>query len=175
MKLSLNKRQTVLGVMLSLTLVAVGGAHFRGDGSPDVVLPVARERAASHPAPTPVVSTAAAVDSLDIAGLRQNQPGVEPRAGQVFASKSWYVPPPPPPRAPPPPPSAPPLPFTFVGSILNPGSDGPKFFVYKNDKLYQVEVGDVIEGAYRLDEADDHGLTFIYLPMNVKQTLRIPG
>jgi len=176
MKLLLNKRQMVLSVMLSLTLVAVGAAHFRGEGSVDVVLPVAKGREASASSPVaPASNVTGTINSLNISGLRQNMPGVDQHTGQVFASKSWYVPPPPPPRMPPPPPTAPSLPFTFVGSILSPGSDKPVFFVLRNDKLYEIQVGDMIDSSYRLDEADDRSLIFMYLPMNVKQTLRIPG
>jgi hypothetical protein len=92
MKLSLNKRQMTLGSLLSLTLVAVVVAYFHDEDSPEVVQPVAKGREASV-LTAPVAIPAGMVDSLNITGLRQNMLGVDQHAGQVFASKSWYVPP----------------------------------------------------------------------------------
>jgi len=175
MKFSPNKRHLILGGLLSLTLVAVAGTHLRSDNSLDLVKPAVKGSSPSAPTAN---TTQTSVDSLDITGLRQKKPGVDKNTGKTFVGKSWYVPPPPPPAAkalPPPPPTAPPLPFTYVGSIMPPEGGRLRYFVLRNDNLYEIQVGDVLENTYRLEEATEHTLIFIYQPMNVKQTLRIPG
>jgi len=171
MKLSLNKRQMTLGIMLSLTLVAVVVAYFHGESSPEVVQPVAKGREASV-LTVPVAIPAGMADSLNITGLRQNMLGVDQHAGQVFASKSWYVPPPPPPRAPPPPPTAPPLPFAYMGRFQE-GGDSPVIFLTRGELLYSVHVGEVIDETYRIEQLTPNEVIFIYLPMDKRQVLRI--
>jgi hypothetical protein len=97
-------------------------------------------------------------------------------AATLFAVHSWYVPPPPPPPPPPqvieapPPPTAPPLPFAFMGSYLADGG-APVYFVTLNDRIYDLKVGDVLEGNYRFDGPKGNLLVFTYTPLNVQQTL----
>jgi len=99
----------------------------------------------------------------------------------LFQSKSWYVPPPPPPKPkyvapppppPPPPPTAPPLPFSFMGSYQEPGD---KLVVYlaRADKLYAVSPGDTLEGIYKIEGVNAGQLSIMYLPLNIRQNLRI--
>ena len=97
----------------------------------------------------------------------------------LFKSKSWFVPPPPPPKpppppppAPPPPPSAPPLPYVFLGSYQEPGG---KLSIYltRLGKIYLVSSGDTLENLYHIDDIQDGYLGMTYLPLNIKQTLRI--
>ncbi len=110
---------------------------------------------------------------LDLAQLRREADAGEP--GNVFASKSWYVPPPPPPPPPvkvvPPPPTAPPLPFTYLGRYQDAGK--PVFFLVKGDRVLTVKEGDIIEGNYRVDGIAGSTLGLTYLPLNIKQTLDI--
>jgi hypothetical protein len=122
---------------------------------------------------------AADTGELDLAQLRREAEAVEP--GNVFTSKSWYVPPPPPPPpppvkvAPPPPPTAPPLPFTFLGRYVDAGQ--PVFFLVKGDIVLTVKQGDIIEGNYRVDGIVGSQLGLTYLPLNIKQSLDVgsPG
>jgi hypothetical protein len=97
--------------------------------------------------------------------------------GNVFASKSWYVPPPPPPPpaaappGPPPKPTAPPLPFTYLGKYQDTGA--PVIFLVRGDRILTVKQGDVIEGNYRVDGIAGSTLTLTYMPLDIKQTLNI--
>ena len=99
----------------------------------------------------------------------------------MFKSKSWYIPPPPPPKPkyvapppppPPPPPSAPPLPYKYTGSFQEPGQ---KMVVYlsRGDRLYSVSAGDTIEGTYKIEGINAGQLVMLYLPLNIRQNLRI--
>jgi len=96
-------------------------------------------------------------------------------AESLFHAKSWYVPPPPPPPAPvlvvvPPPPTAPPLPFTVMGSYAHPG-DATVYFLTRGDRVFDVHVGDTIDGTYSVDGAANGQLQLTYKPLNIQQTL----
>ena len=99
----------------------------------------------------------------------------------IFKSKSWYVPPPPPPPPkpvklppppPPPPPSAPPLPYSFMGSYQELGG---KLVIYltKAGRIYTVSPGETLDGIYQVDGMNNGNFSMTYLPLNIKQTLRI--
>jgi hypothetical protein len=96
-------------------------------------------------------------------------------AGSLFHTQSWYVAPPPPPPAPvvyvpPPPPTAPPVPFTVMGSYAHPG-DATVYFLTRGDRVFDVHVGDTIDGIYSVDGAANGQLQLTYKPLNIQQTL----
>jgi hypothetical protein len=104
-------------------------------------------------------------------------------AGALFATHSWYVPPPPPPPPPavateptePPAPVAPPLPFTYMGSYAPVGAK-PVFFLTQGDRVYDVHVGDTLEGGtYSVDAFTNGALIFTYKPLNQQQQLTTGG
>ncbi len=78
--------------------------------------------------------------------------------------------PPPPPAAPPPEPTAPPLPYTLVGSIA-PAGGPPVFYLAKGDREIEAHVGDRLDGVYQLESAAGTQLVFVYLPLQIRQTL----
>jgi hypothetical protein len=91
----------------------------------------------------------------------------------LFARHSWYVAPPPKPPPPPPPPPeprAPPFPYTFVGSFA-PAGDPPVYFLKRGDRVIDAHVGDKLDGVYQLESAARGQLVFVYLPLDVRQTL----
>ena len=93
----------------------------------------------------------------------------------LFHTQSWYVPPPPPPPAPvvvvaPPPPTAPPLPFTVMGSYAHPGA-ATVYFLTRGDRVFDVHVGDTIDGIYSVDGAVNGQLQLTYKPLNIQQAL----
>jgi hypothetical protein len=95
----------------------------------------------------------------------------------LFAGHSWYTPPPAPPvRELPPPaprkPTAPPLPFSYIGRYEQDGM-ATLFYLVKDDRVYDVKLGDVIEDTYRLDKVVKGQLMFTYLPLNSSQGLRL--
>lgn len=95
----------------------------------------------------------------------------------LFHTQSWYVAPPPPPPAPvvvvaPPPPTAPPLPFKVMGSYARPG-DAKVYFFTRDDRVFDVHIGDTIDNTYSVD-SESHGvLTLTYKPLNIQQTLAV--
>jgi Tfp pilus assembly protein PilO len=97
-------------------------------------------------------------------------------AAALFAQRSWHVPapvkaaPPPPPPPPPPEPTAPPLPYTFLGSYAPAGS-APVFILSRGDRVIEARPGDRLDGVYRLESAAGGQLVFVYLPLDIRQTL----
>ena len=99
----------------------------------------------------------------------------------MFQSQSWYVAPPPPPKVkpeppppppPPAPPQAPPLPYSFTGSFQEPGG---KLIVYlsKGNSLFMVSQGDMLESSYKIESVNKSQMVLVYLPLNIRQNLRI--
>ena len=98
----------------------------------------------------------------------------EPEAS-LFTEHSWYVPPPPPPPAkpvPPPPPSAPPLPYSFLGSY-GPSGGGAVYYLVRGDQVFDVKVGDTLDGVYSVDAVENDELQLTYLPLKQKQALSL--
>lgn len=96
-----------------------------------------------------------------------------PERLDLFASQSWYIAPAAPeslnepgPAAP----TAPPLPYAFLGSYAQ-GGDSTTFFLVKDDRVYDVHVGDTLDNLYSVDDAANGSLEFTYLPLQIKQTL----
>jgi len=96
----------------------------------------------------------------------------------AFAGHSWYVAPPPPrpvvQAAPPPPPKpvAPPLPFRFVGSYVEQGG-APVYFLVQGERVYDVRVGDTLDGKYSVDGREGSRLLLTYLPLKEQQALNL--
>lgn len=96
---------------------------------------------------------------------------------KLFQARTWYTPPPQARKAIPvrvqapllPPPSAPPLPFVFIGRVIE--NDNVILFLSKNGRQYVVKTGETIDGSYKVEKITDDEAILIYLPMNVQQTL----
>ncbi len=187
MKPGARIRRFGLFAALALTLVAVRWV----DGEADVNSAGAATRrdaggeppraAASTPrraAPGPGVAVADA-NGLDLSRLRRG-PVTKPE--DAFGARSWD----PPPRkltpreakaqreaavAATPPPQAPPLPYTYLGMLD--GDDGRTVFLEQQDRSLAAHQGDVLDGAWRLDAADDVRIVFTYLPLDRQQSLSI--
>lgn len=108
------------------------------------------------------------------------EPARAPHEGMVtdlFAGHSWYTAPPAPaPRERIEPvvsePTAPPLPYSYMGTLAQDGAD-TLYFLVKGDRVYDVKVGDVLDGTYRIDSVSNGQLIFTYLPLNTSQGLRL--
>ncbi|PWF40453.1 secretion system X translation initiation factor [Massilia glaciei] len=95
-------------------------------------------------------------------------------AAELFGAKSWYVapppaPPPPPVQAAPVQPSAPPLPFTFMGKLVE--AERLTVFLVKQERVYMASEGDVIDDTYKLEKIEPGRLTLLYLPLKTVHTL----
>ncbi|MCQ4347438.1 hypothetical protein NGA35_08365 [Pseudomonas stutzeri] len=126
---------------------------------------------AGEPAAAPLAAPGG--DALGPA-LRLSEGGAD-----LFAAHSWRQAPPavpvpawtPPPPAPAPAPVAPALPFEFVGKLDD--AYRLRVFLTRGDKLYTVGVGDVIDGAYRVESIAGSEMVLTYLPLDVRQTLSV--
>jgi hypothetical protein len=159
---------TVLVLILCLgTALAISGRDE--DSSVDIV-GAAERKSDGHPTQSDLVSVTNA--RFDLASLRRHIPKAG-RHGEMFDSKSWYVPPPvvvpQVVNLPPPPPSAPPMPFTYIGRMIDRGD--VTLFLGRNGHQYTVRKGDVIEEAYRIDEIGSTEVVLTHLPTNTRQTL----
>jgi hypothetical protein len=75
-------------------------------------------------------------------------------------------------QTPPPPPAkpvAPPVPFKYLGQMVDRGQ--LTVFVARGDELLSLKQGDVVASQYRVDAATEASVTFVYLPLNERQTL----
>ena len=169
--------------MLSLALLAsvVTGSELASNMS-DVVEPVQRTRSSDI---APLRSSApdtptTGVDALDIPNVQR--PQLDGASSSLFGVQSWAAPahtsanpafnkPSSPPA--PPVPSAPPLPFKYLGRMI----DGDKTLVFLslNQDTLSAGAGDTLSNAYRLERIDESSLAFTYLPLGIQQTLSIPS
>lgn len=107
----------------------------------------------------------------DLSAIKRTVPD-NVRVGQLFQPKTWYSPPPPVPvnsLQPPPPPGAPPLPFTFMGRMI----DGNEviLFLSRNGRQYTVKANGVMDDTYRVDKITNSNAVLTHLPTNIQQTL----
>lgn len=74
---------------------------------------------------------------------------------------------------PPPIPTAPPLPFTYIGKVIEEGK--PTVFVSKQQKNYYLKGGEVLEGTYRVDKVESDRVVFVYIPLETEQVMTTGG
>jgi len=70
-------------------------------------------------------------------------------------------------------PVVPPLPFSYIGKMIDEESGKLVLYLSKGDVPYSVSVGDLIDGIYRVEGVSEAEVTLIYVPLNVKQVLII--
>jgi hypothetical protein len=158
-------RWLLLGIALALALVAARLVGREDEGLPP---PSAATRA-------PVADRADERLELDLDRLAGRK-GEAP-AGDPFRALSWRSVAeaearrnaPPPPR--PPPPQAPPLPFSYMGKLIEDGRI--VVFLTQGDRNHIVRQGDTIDGVYRVDAVTESSLFLTYLPLKKKQELAL--
>lgn len=74
-------------------------------------------------------------------------------------------------QSPAPAPVAPPLPFVYMGKILDHGQ--LSVFLSREEKPYIAKTGDVLDGTYRVDSIRPPLMELTYLPLSQKQSLNI--
>ena len=116
------------------------------------------------------------VPSLDVIALGR-------AVGTATEDKLFYIPPPPPPprpvapppppppavQAPPPKPTAPPLPFTYIGRLLDSGTT--KVFVTHNGQRLILKQGDKAGDLYHVERVSEIEIVFVYEPLSERQVL----
>lgn len=74
-----------------------------------------------------------------------------------------------PPLPPPPPPVAPPPPFTYLGRIID---DGKLVVLLGREGGGEaVRLGDIVDGAWQVRDADEGRVELVYLPLNEARQL----
>ena len=168
MKLPHDKRwRWGLGaVTVTLILVMTTAANQPDKDVSNVVQTAPRHQAVGPAA----VAKADRIDGIALERLKRER--IQVKKADLFRAKSWYVPPPPPPPAPPPAPTAPPLPFTFLGKMLEP--QGKLTIILAGDnRVYLVSEGETIDNTYHVDGVEGGQLALTYLPLQIKQYLNI--
>lgn len=114
------------------------------------------------------VNTPAGNAQVDTATLseadyfKRRLPAGKPRH-VLFAAHEWLPPPVKPP--PPPPPQAPPLPYSYVGSLKEmPGGD--LVILMQQKKMVMPKLGSQVDTQWRLDREDMQAVYFTYMPLN---------
>ena len=91
-----------------------------------------------------------------------------PARHALFAAHEWLPPPPKP--EPPPPPKAPPLPYSYVGSLQE-MPQGNVVILMQQKKMVMPVIGSQLGGQWRLDREDAQSVYFTFLPLNQKVVL----
>jgi hypothetical protein len=169
MAIPARQRWVVYAIVLLLTLTAVkwAGGQDRAEPRASVAYQAERLERPAREAP------AATGRAEAVPAVRLDQ--LEPRAaaapaGDPFQARSWEPEQPAVRRnVPPPPPQAPPLPFAYMGKMV----DGEKttVFLTRLDRNYVVRPGDTLEGTYRVENVGEDALVLTYLPLGVEQAL----
>lgn len=68
-------------------------------------------------------------------------------------------------------PVAPPLPFTFVGKMIENGR--VKIFLQEGETLHTVSEGEMLGNRYKVLGVDNGKISLLYLPLNVTQTINV--
>lgn len=161
-----------LGSLVGVCLLIVSLVVGTGGDAPALSTP-ATPSAGTASARNP--TTAAPVGDLDLALL--NRPNTEEIEDRLFTSPA---PPAPPPTAKPavpmattvpPTPVAPPLPFKFIGRLID-RNVTTAFVVHANQTL-GIKEGDEVDKLYRVEHIQDDRVVFVYLPLHQTQTLLI--
>lgn len=93
--------------------------------------------------------------------------------GAAFAAPLSFRPPAPPAPPPPPPrPQAPPLPFRYLGAIVDDGVRSA--LLAEGEQLRIVRRGEEISGRYRVEQIDENRIDFVYLPLKQRQSMPLP-
>ena len=166
MKLSfpanLSKRQ-VMRVGLSIAALALIASVVAG-----------RERPAGpavEPAKQADTRIRASADDLDLAPLfrlgGEEKPVTDPFARRSFGPQQAAE------ARSPERPAAPPLPFRYVGKMIEDGKLA--VFLSRGEDSYSIHAGQKIAGEYRVDKVTETKVVFTYLPLKTKQILDIPA
>jgi hypothetical protein len=165
MALPARQRWVVYAIVLLLTLTAVRWAGGQDRAEPRAP---AADRVERPDRPTREPAITDAVPEVKLDRLKRHAGAAA--AGDPFQARSWE-----PPvvavrrNLPPPPPQAPPLPFTYLGKMID--GDTTTVFLARQDRNFVVRPGDTLDGAYRVEAIEEGEMALTYLPLGARQTL----
>ncbi|HUO44299.1 MAG TPA: hypothetical protein VMT94_05230 [Burkholderiales bacterium] len=161
LKLTTLKRRLLLAAGLAILTVVVlwwGGGSEPGSA-----------RSREEPATQVVEESGRPLPEVDLGRLEQKPD--RDAVGDAFEPRSW-APVAEPRKGPPPPPQAPPLPFHYIGKIIE--TEGRvTVFIGNQSRNYVVHEGDTIDNTYHVDAVGADVVKLTYLPLNIQQALPI--
>jgi len=164
MKLAPHQRWLILGGLLVATLLAGYFAEDEPEKPHQKQRPARTASSSAAGSPSrPVAAPAPELQEPAPPGTPPESLGIDP-----FRNQSWYVAPPPPP---PPKPKAPPLPFQYLGKVVEAG--GTKVFLARQGQHLIVHEGDVVDDNYAVLQIAGGQMVIEYRPLQEKQTLAI--
>lgn len=153
---------------LGAALLATVAAALLVEPGQDEVIPArAARKLSAERVPVNAADAGVPKQRSDAAAISLRRGEYASEADNPFPSHSWQPPSPPPPK--PPPPSAPPLPFTYVGKLLD--GDRTMVFLSQQQRNLVVRQGDTIDNLYRVEQVTPDRVEFVYLPLKQKQTI----
>src|SRR3954469_12092305 len=162
MMMTPGRRRWLIGCTLVAGLVAVSWKHG-GEPAKAALMQVERaqpgKRAHSAIDPLPQLK----IENLELD--KSSEPIVD-----AFEPRSWA---PPAPRMKPAPPQAPPLPFTYIGKMMEDGRI--VVFLTQGERNFAVRSGDKLDNLYQIDDIKPTTMLLTYLPLNKQQSLAIGG
>jgi hypothetical protein len=176
MKLRSRQRWMLLGGLLAATLAAAAWVGERSARDSDLVAASEPDSKAERPASNRV-GPADQMPRLNLEKLQTRDLGDATR-DPFSAGKPKTQRPAPAARrvepiaAPPPPqPGAPPLPFTYLGRLVE--GDDVAVFLSHGERNLVVRQGETIDSVYRVERIADGAITLVYLPLDQRQTIVI--
>jgi hypothetical protein len=160
-----GRKNKVLG--WTLAAAAAGGVWFFAD-----------QPAAPTSDPQPV-ATASRNEPRNSDGTLTLPPrdGLSGLRGELFGTNPPPVHRAPKPKAqveaavPPPAPVAPPMPYRVAGQVVHNGP--PRVVLAREDRVFFVREGDMLEGGYRVESIKSDAVTLVYMPLDERQTLAV--
>ncbi len=163
-----RQRWLILGALLLGTVTA---AVFVEDdpAAPEAAERPSKRKTVANSEAMAGMATTAALALPAATPEKEETPGQKEDAPETidpFRTKTWYIAPPPPP---PPTPRAPPLPFQFLGQLIEEGE--VRVFINHQGRYLIIKAGDVINGTYTVEEISAGKVVFIYQPLQERQVL----
>jgi hypothetical protein len=158
MKLAFLKRDIPKRAMLVVVALAAAAGVVTGREKP--ALELLQEKAA------PPARADFPIDLTKLERVEAGLPEADPFAPRSFGAQAQ-------PQAAPGRPEVPPLPFQYVGKVIENGKQ--EVYVMRGDELLAIERGQKIGSDYRVDRITGKSITFTYLPLKTRQTLDLPA
>lgn len=148
---------------------SAGKNPVRAEHRPEAKKPEPAEREPINPEPGKTGPQHADISGLQLDKLKRAAAPNHKKEPELFPAKSWYIAPPEQKPAPLAPPAAPPLPFSYMGKLMEDGK--PVVFLNIRERNFIVKEGDIVAGNYRVEKIQPQMVTMTYLPLNMQQTL----
>jgi hypothetical protein len=153
-------------VALAVTLGSAMALQAAYQGTaPEPPAKLQKQAGRDAPAARPAWRDAALLE-LDLA--RMKKVPVEDEVEDAFAERSWQPPPPPAVKAEP---VVPPLPFSYLGRMVD--GDQVVLFLARQGQSREARAGDTLDRVWRIDEIGERAVKFTFLPLEKQRVLTL--